>query len=406
VTGERIPILDSAAELTPEWLTAALAGSGTIERDRVVAVEMSDIGTGQMCDCTRVVVRYDRPARGPASLVAKLPAADETSRTTALAMRSYEKEVRFYQELAPVLPVRTPQVFHADIEVETGRFVLLLEDLAPAQAGDQIAGCSPEAAETALRELVQLHAPRWDDPALATTDWLHGDKSLGQQFLLAMLPGLWAGFCQRYEAQLNEAILEAGAGLFTHLEGYLLGDSGPSTVVHGDYRLDNLLFVQAGGRGAAGTAPGGPGAAGTAPGGPGAGGPEAGGTAPGDTAPGRSAAAGSRVVVLDWQTVTDGPALSDVAYFIGAGLHPEARRAAEDGLVRRYHAGLTAAGVAGYGWEQCWHDYRRGTWSGLVMAVAASMLVARTDRGDQMFLTMADRHARHALDLDAMGVIS
>jgi hypothetical protein len=34
------------------------------------------------------------------------------------------------------------------------------------------------------------------------------------------------------------------------------------------------------------------------------------------------------------------------------------------------------------------------------------MLVARTDRGDQMFLTMADRHARHALDLDAMGVIS
>jgi hypothetical protein len=95
-----------------------------------------------------------------------------------------------------------------------------------------------------------------------------------------------------------------------------------------------------------------------------------------------------------------------VAYFIGAGLRPEARRAVEDGLVRRYHAGLGAAGVAGYGWEQCWHDYRRGTWSGLVMAVAASMLVARTDRGDQMFLTMADRHARHALDLDALAVIS
>ena len=39
------------------------------------------------------------------------------------------------------------------------------------------------------------------------------------------------------------------------------------------------------------------------------------------------------------------------------------------------------------------------------MAVAASMLVERTDRGDQMFLTMAARHARHALDLDAPAVI-
>ena len=33
------------------------------------------------------------------------------------------------------------------------------------------------------------------------------------------------------------------------------------------------------------------------------------------------------------------------------------------------------------------------------------MLVERTDRGDQMFLTMASRHARHALDLDAAAVI-
>jgi hypothetical protein len=391
VSSEPIPILDSAAELTADWLTSALAGSGTIDGERVVAVELSDIGTGQMCDCTRVVLQYDRAAHGPRSLVAKLPAADETSRATALALRSYEKEVRFYQELAPALPVRTPRVFHADIEVETGRFVLLLEDLAPAQAGDQIAGCSPEAAECALRELVNLHAPRWGDSSLAATDWLHGDKALGQQFLLSLLPELWAGFRQRYEVQLNDAILEAGAGLFAHLEGYIVGESGPWTVVHGDYRLDNLLFLGASRRGPelGESAPVGDGATGDG---------ETGGADAGD--------AGGGVTVLDWQTVTDGPALSDVAYFIGAGLRPEARRAVEDGLVRRYHAGLGAAGVAGYGWEQCWHDYRRGTWSGLVMAVAASMLVARTDRGDQMFLTMADRHARHALDLDALAVIS
>ena len=61
--------------------------------------------------------------------------------------------------------------------------------------------------------------------------------------------------------------------------------------------------------------------------------------------------------------------------------------------------------MTGYDWDRCWHDYRRGTWAGLIMAVAASMLVERTDRGDQMFLTMADRHARHALDLDAVELL-
>ena len=51
---------------------------------------------------------YDRPTDAPPTIVAKLPAADETSRATALSLRSYENEVRFYQQLAPGLPMRTP----------------------------------------------------------------------------------------------------------------------------------------------------------------------------------------------------------------------------------------------------------------------------------------------------------
>jgi aminoglycoside/choline kinase family phosphotransferase len=362
VTAGRPLIVDKPEELTPDWLTSALTGSGTLDGERVLEVARDDIGTGQMCRCTRLTLSYDRPTEAPSSIVAKLPAASETSRSTAKATRSYENEVRFYQQLAPELPVRTPRVFHADLEVDSARFVLLLEDLAPGQVGDQIAGCSPELAEVAVDELVKLHAPRWGDAALADLEWLHGDKQLGRQFLLAMLPGLWDGFRQRYAARLGGDVLEAGSALFSRLDAYLLVDSEPWTVVHGDYRLDNLLF---------------------------------------DPTPG-----GVPIAVVDWQTVTDGPALHDVAYFIGAGLRAEHRRAAEDGLVRRYHAGLVAAGVTGYEWDDCWHDYRRGTWSGLVMAVAASMLVERTVRGDEMFLTMAERHACHALELDAVAVIS
>jgi aminoglycoside/choline kinase family phosphotransferase len=362
MTSETLPIADTPDALTPEWITAALRASGRLGDEAVVDVVRTPVGTGQMCDSVRLTLRYDRPTDAPTTLVAKLPAADETSRVTAKTLRSYENEVRFYQQLADDLPMRTPEVHYADLDDEGDRFVLLLEDLAPARQGDQLAGCSAEVAEVAVAELVKLHAPRWGDPSLADLEWLHRDREMSQQFMLMLLPTLWAGFRDRYAADLGPDVHHAGDALFANLEAYLLGDTEPSTIVHGDYRLDNLLF---------------------------------------DPSPG-----GVAIAVVDWQTCTHGPALQDVAYFIGAGLqHPE-RREVEAGLVQRYHAGLTAAGVTDYDADRCWHDYRRGTWAGLVMAIAASMLVERTDRGDQMFLTMAARHARHALDLDAVEVIA
>ncbi|HSR22839.1 MAG TPA: phosphotransferase, partial [Candidatus Eisenbacteria bacterium] len=198
------------------------------------------------------------------------------------------------------------------------------------------------------------------DPTLAQLEWLHRDRAAGRRLLRELLPELWRGFRQRYAGELGPDVDQAGEALFGDLDRYLAADTRPWTIVHGDYRLDNLLF--------------------------GAGEP-------------------GPVAVVDWQTCTHGPGLADVAYFIGAGLSPGDRRVAERDLVAGYHAGLLAAGVQGYEWDRCWRDYRRGAWSGLVMAVAASMLVERTTRGDLMFLAMAARHARHALDVDAAAVI-
>jgi hypothetical protein len=93
--------------------------------------------------------------------------------------------------------------------------------------------------------------------------------------------------------------------------------------------------------------------------------------------------------------------LSDVAYFLGAGMLPEARRPVEGAIVEAYHAALRGAGVTGYEWDDCWNDYRRGTFAGFAVTVVASMLVQQTARGDEMFTVMARRHSRHALDLGA-----
>lgn len=352
-----LSIADAPEALTTDWLSAALGRP-------VTGVDITPVGTGQMCDSMRLTLAYGPEVAddAPPTVIAKLPAADETSRATALQLRNYENEVRFYQQLAPGLPIRTPHIHYADIDVTTASFVLLMEDMAPARQGDQLAGCSVDEARVAVSQLIGLHAPRWDDPTLADIEWLHRDPATGKQMLAALIPLAWSQFTERYTDRVEDHVRVAGDALIGALGNYLYADTTPWTIVHSDYRLDNLLF------------------------GPGPDGPT--------------------VTVVDWQTVTHGPALNDVAYFIGAGLLADDRSAVEESLVREYYGGLLAAGITGYDWDRCWRDYRRGTWTGLIMAMVASMLVERTERGDAMFLTMASRHARQALDLDAPALLT
>ncbi len=344
--------------LDPDGLTTALRSSGALpDGARVVAVDQESVGTGQMGDCRRLALTYDTEVDAPATVVAKLPSSDETSRLTGMAMRTYEVEVRYYQDLAPTLSVRAPRCHHAEIDLASGDFVLLLEDLAPAEQGDQVAGCTVEQAALVLDEAARLHAPRWGDPALRELDWLERYTPEARDGLQAMLTVLWPNFVERYGEDLDDGVVDLGERFIARLGAWYALRPEPYTVVHNDYRLDNLLF---------GTDEGGP-----------------------------------PVAVVDWQTVGLGPALADVSYFLGAGLQIEDRRAHERDLVRGYHQALLAAGVGGLGWDDCWDQYRAFSFSGFHMAVLAAMVVQRTDRGDAMFLAMANRHARQALDLDA-----
>ena len=96
-------------------------------------------------------------------------------------------------------------------------------------------------------------------------------------------------------------------------------------------------------------------------------------------------------MVVDWQTAVWAGASVDVAYFIGGCLSAEDRRAHEDDLLAHYHDALCAgAACATTPLEQLRADTRRDTFAGLLMAIVASMVVQRTERGDLMFLTSAD----------------
>lgn len=344
----------TAADLTPGRLNEQLVDH--LDGAKVVDVAIDVVGTGQMAECLRLTLGYDREdTHAPGTLIAKLPSEDPNSRAAAAAVRCYEIEVNFYLQLQPDLRIRTPRCYFATVDVGTTDFILLLEDVAEARQGDQLTGCSPDEAAAAAAELPGLHAPRWGDDKLTRYDWLHRSSDDGPGFLGMLLRGLYPGFVERYADRLSPDVLAFSERVVESLDSIDANRPKPWTVTHGDFRLDNLLFPLE---------------------------------------------RGQRVAVVDWQTAVHGPGVSDLAYFIGGSLSAEDRRAHERDLVQDYSDRMKSAGVA-LDRDELWMQYRRYTISGLIMAIAASMMVKRTDRGDDMFIAMAERAGRHALDLDA-----
>ncbi len=353
-------LLRYASDVSPPWLTEVLSASGALAPGaRVVDLAATPVGTGQMADTTRFALTYDTPGAGPPSVVGKFASADDQSRATGLALRAYEIEVRFYREVAARVAARVPGLHFAEVEPETGWFTLILEDIAGATQGDQIAACDAEVAAAVLEEMAGLHAPCWESPQLAALEWLNRNSPDADEFLAAMVSSLLPGFLERYADDLAPEHAEVCRLFVEHIRTWARLRVGPRTASHGDFRLDNLLFV----------------------------------------------AGDRRPVVVDWQTLSWAGASYDVAYFIGGCLSAEDRRVHEPDLLAHYHQELTARGVQDYSLAQLRQDTRRDSFGGVLMAIVAAMVVQRTERGDLMFLTSTRRHAQHALDVDAPALL-
>jgi len=345
-------LIERPADLTADWLTAALGA------DTVTDFTFERIGTGQMSECYRVALTYADGNTGPASVVLKVAAADLSSRQTGLAMGLYEREVRFYTDIAPSLDGPVSVCHHAAYDPETGAFDLLLGDATPAVVGDEIRGATVEQATLALAQLGAVHGPLLSDPALAGAAWLNRESPLNQ----ALIAALYAGFVDRYRDRIAPAHRDVCERLVAAFDAYLAqeGEPGrPQGLVHGDYRLDNMLFGEAG--------------------------------------------ADRPLTVVDWQTVTWGPAQTDVAYFLGCALPVKLRRDHYDELLRAYHGALGPATPLTL--DDVREAVRRASFFGVVMTIVSPMLVARTDRGDEMFMTMLERHCQHVIDTDALAIL-
>ncbi|MEC7874826.1 MAG: phosphotransferase [Actinomycetota bacterium] len=346
-------------DISAEWLTHIFGDQGA-----VIDFEIQTIGTGQVGANFRCHLTWDGH-EGPSTVVIKFAALDAQSRATGIEMGTYRREVEFYRQIAPRIDVAVPYVHYLDFVPGSADVVIVMEDLHPRIQGDQLNGCSYGEAEAVLSEAALLHSAFWGDESLSELDWVSRRRPDEIAQTIEFIEALQPAFTDRYRSSLSDQAIEAADRFAQGAFNWFSKIPAPSTLVHGDYRLDNLMF------------------------------------APDGSAEPRS------VVVVDWQTVTHSHAAHDVAYFLGSCFEPKERRRNEEQLVAHYLNELADSdATVPITLDELWLNYRRFSWSGFLMAMLASMIVGRTERGDAMFVAMANRHAAQIFDLDAIEFVN
>lgn len=350
-------VIGGPEEMTADWFEVALRDAGVLDGASITSIDSEVVGGGLMARMLRVGLTYDGPTSAPATVIAKFPTDDPGSLGLAQAMGFYEQEVRFYQDLAPLLGnMSLPRCYSASISEDGQNFTLVLEDLSSTtRPGDVLTESSVEECAAALEQLAAFQAPLWNSSTVAALPWL-SDRTR----TFAIFDGLTAGlkpFVGRFGAALDPAHVALFETVLPRAGEWARSWESPTVVQHGDFRSDNLMF---------GAAPGAP-----------------------------------PVTVIDFQTLRLGPPGVDPAYFLGSSLSTATRRAVERDLVAGYHERLVAGGVTGFSGEDCWTAYRQGALYGVCLFVGMASQVESTERGDRVIVDQIRRYADMALDLDA-----
>jgi aminoglycoside/choline kinase family phosphotransferase len=352
-----IPTIDM---LDATWFTNMLRDGGYLtDAQRVLNATATRVGAGEgMASLLwRVALTYDQPSDAPKSVIVKLATDDAHRLFIMQTAKFYAREVRFYDELAADAPVRVPHCLHAAIDPETSLFILILEDVGQLRHVDQLAGCGFDDAVDALRTVAKFQARWWgqDLSNLATTFLPMNDGF--NQFVVPMLhqqnwpaardarPDLWpddvSAFLDGFIAKVPEI-----------LEGLM----GADTLIHNDYRVDNLLWD------------------------------------------------GDEIVVLDFQMSSVGSGLLDFAYFVGQSIPKEVRKQRFNELMDAYLSELAANGVL-LDRDVALDKYRRALVFGFMWPLG---LMGSYDtlepRGRELAETMLDRHLSAVADCDALSL--
>lgn len=239
------PLPIELAEITPEWLTAALrvrAPGATVR-----GAEIVDMVRGTTTK-VRLRLDLDQAAKdaGIPDVVILKGGFEPHSRAVGMD-QMFEREARAYRDVFPAMPLPTPACYFADYDRERKQGIVIMEDLF--RRG--VTFCtvlkpqSHEAVARRLTVLARFHAKSWNSPDLAP-----GGK-WGDLFEFF---GIMQPFFEHYMRPENwgrfmDAPRGAASSVRFHDPEWLkrswrkmteFSRSLPQCVIHGDVHLGNL----------------------------------------------------------------------------------------------------------------------------------------------------------------------
>lgn len=344
---EKPHIPQSPDELHATWFTEAIGANHGGATVTDVQPERIGAGIGFVGDLYRCHLTWDdhRPEL-PKSVVAKVPSSVHSNRALGEGLMAYEREIKMYRDHADRLGFPMPALVHAEMDPNPApwaaevvrwlldtlplrgvrwmtdrllsipesamrRFLLVMEDIDDARPAQQFEGGTLDDAYPALELLAEFHARQWMNTELVESEKLIWPLSRNPKVFQASYLRYRDDFENRFGDLVGPAMLAHLDRIQAELpERTQALVEPPWTLLHGDYRLDNILYRPDG-----------------------------------------------SLVVLDYQLVLWGRGGWDVAYFITTALDPS-HRDAEESLLRAYHDALVGHGVANYSWDRLITDVR------------------------------------------------
>jgi len=339
-------------QITPSLLTEALRDSGFSDVDVVaVSAERIAVGEGFLGELARLTLTYGS-GTGPATAIAKIPTTDSGLKPLGDMLDVYRREHLAYAEVIPQLKVRTPRAYYNAGNAESGAYCLVLEDVGHLLPGDHHAGGTLPQAQSAFVAAAGIHSRWWGK--VDQLDWVPPIDSPLNMGLQGLVEANWATIVDSYGHLLGADVVGRLEQFVPTMSDLLVAYGAASrTLVHSDFRLDNMFFD------------------------------------------------GDELVLLDWQVIGRGDGMADLCPFVSSNFDSDFRRAHEDNLFKSYFRAMTEAGAGHLAFEDLMRSYRVSLNFWLAMWCNSAVSKGETtQRGEELFERLitrtADAYVQHA----------
>ncbi len=339
-------VIEKYEEFTPEIANRTI---GYLYDEPIVATEIRSLGEGVGLMSSIARGHLTLESGRETTVIVKCIARTDNS-ALSKGLNFYRNEVNFYLHLADETPIPVPQGHYAAVDAETQDFLLVLEDMGDAEAGDQLISCTEEQLRVAFQRAGQLHSTFWG--RTGEFDWLF--YQIDMRSILFRRDSIFRPGVQPAIDNFSEVFTGERATIIhkiteQYIELFQQALGGEPTIIHGDYRTDNMFMT-------------------------------------------KDDSGAADIIAFDWQNTMGGNGTHDIAYFCSqsadAPLHGDAQMSA----LRLYYDTLVEGGVKKYSFDECLARYRHNLLITMITPIAiCGTLDQGNERGRQLGQTILER---------------